>query len=107
MEALERYAWPGNVRELENEVQRLVLLCPPGARVAFHLLSPHLRERAVDKEPEFVSAGLAMQDKLLSYERWLLQQALDRNGGNRSLAAKELQLPRQTLSDRMKKVGLV
>ena len=109
MEALERYSWPGNIRELENELQRLVLLCERGAKIPPALLSPHIRAASVGgtlstaaHTPE--SAGLC--ERLSAFEREILREMLSRYDGNRTLAAKALQVPRQTLNDRIKKLGL-
>src|SRR5262249_11106674 len=33
MRLIEEHPWPGNVRELENTMERMVVLCAPGAKI--------------------------------------------------------------------------
>jgi DNA-binding NtrC family response regulator len=96
MRALLAYAWPGNVRELGHAVERATLLAESGvvrpadfALEVPHGSPPHLEEMSLE-----------------DVERLLITKALDRHGGNVSLAAKSLGLSRSALYRRLERHGL-
>ncbi len=94
--ALLTHSWPGNVRELENEmVQALVR-----ARVADVVGASHLSAQLRGRVPE----GLRGASR--DFERRFLSTTLERNGGNRSRAARSLGLSRQGLYRKLKRLGL-
>ena len=109
----EAYAWPGNVRQLENEVDRLVLLAEDGERVGPDRISPYLRQEA-GQPPAMAratGAGPALEDldvrrHLDGLEISLIRTALQRSDGNRTHAARLLQITRQSLLERMKRCGI-
>jgi DNA-binding NtrC family response regulator len=98
---LEHHSWPGNVRELRNVVERAVLLAE-GPLVEAHdvWLAPPLEEAPQFRLPE---AGL----DLAQLERSLVGQALARAAGNRTRAARLLNISRDQLRYRLEKFGLV
>ncbi|MDI4658872.1 sigma-54-dependent transcriptional regulator [Xanthobacter autotrophicus] len=80
--------WPGNVRELKNAAER-------------HMLG--------FLAPDFAAGGAAAPglDALLDrVERLVIEDALKASGQRISAAAQALSIPRKTLSDRMKRLGL-
>ena len=96
MRALLAYAWPGNVRELGHAVERATLLAEGGvvrpvdlALEAPQASPPHIEEMSLE-----------------DVERLLITKALDRHGGNVSLAAKALGLSRSALYRRLERHGL-
>jgi DNA-binding NtrC family response regulator len=105
-EALDRlcaYHWPGNVRQLENAVEMAVVLsgdrmslCPadfPLPAATSRKLMP-----AIPCAPALVpEGGLDFDAALANFQRALLEQALDRSGGNKTLAADLLRMKRTTL----------
>lgn len=97
--ALQRYDWPGNVRQLENEVQRAVLVCEGDVVDAQDLACTRLVATAGAPE----SSNLA---GLEAMERNAIITALERTGGNKAAAARELGVTRQTLYNKMKHYGL-
>ncbi len=101
----EHYSWPGNVRELRCVVERL-LASNTASRLSPRALPDEIRcPRAPNHEGipfQLPPEGL----KLEELERDLIRQALDRQGGNRTHAARMLGLSRQTLLYRMQKHGL-
>ena len=96
-EALTRYRWPGNVRELEHAVERASLLCAGGVIEADDL---RLRGRTAGTTTDLESMSLA------DAERFLIERALGRCGGNVSEAATELGVSRSALYRRLERYRL-
>ncbi len=104
-EALARlcaHDWPGNVRELENSIEMAVALS--GDRDVLYALDfPSLPNQqpvvAVENPATFLlpENGLDLEGVIRDFERSLLEQALARTGGNKTLAADLLRLKRTTL----------
>ena len=100
----DRYGWPGNVRELENAFERMVVLSR-GEQLAVQSLPDKVR--GAGDPPAAGGFKLPPQGiRLDELERDLLRQALERHGGNRTRAARDLGLTRNTLLYRMQKHGL-
>jgi two-component system response regulator HydG len=90
--------WPGNVRELENTLERLVALSPDGQLDLSLLESP--------TQPDQSVTPFGLRERVEAYERGLLVEALRLCRGNRSEAARRLELSRATLHDKLKKYGI-
>ena len=100
----DRYPWPGNVRELENTIERLVVLSRDDQ---LDVQSLPEKMRGIGEAGSATGIKLPPQGvRLDELERDLICQALERNGGNRTKAARELGLTRNTLLYRMQKHGL-
>jgi transcriptional regulator with GAF, ATPase, and Fis domain len=106
---LRLHNWPGNVRELENAVEMAVVLSgdrscltasdfPDPARVPARLLPYALPGRVVSVP----DGGLDYEETISSIERSILQQALEKTGGNKKAAARMLRLKRTTLSAKIR-----
>jgi sigma-54-dependent transcriptional regulator len=94
--AMERYHWPGNVRELRHVVEVAMIKADGGPVTADALGFDHdpcERPRRWDE---------AMRDS----RRRLLEAALRRNDGNRTAAARELGISRQTVLYHLRNLGL-
>lgn len=101
MRRLLDHPWPGNVRELGNTVERLVLLAEDGVVSAHDLPeAPRTRQTEAFSLP---AEGMSWEQ----HERSCLRQALDHAGGNRTRAAKLLDLSYKTFLYRLEKHGLV
>jgi len=96
LRAIQGHPWPGNVRELENRVQRAVILA------ADAYLRPD--------DLELAEATPAMTRTLLSAredaERALVIEALTRNAGNITRAARDIDVSRPTFHDLLRKHGV-
>ena len=105
---MQRHRWPGNVRELENAVGHACMMAL-GETIDVGDLPPYLWggewEQASMMAPLPVAAGGEMPG-LEDQEKTLLQQALEKCGGNRTAAARMLRISRDTMRYRMKKFGL-
>ena len=90
------YAWPGNVRELRNVADRFVL----------GLLGNSLTmARGAGEPAPGLPHGLPLQVE--KFERAMIVEELRRNRGDQSATAAALGIARQTLYDKVRKLGLV
>jgi DNA-binding NtrC family response regulator len=106
MAALSAYAWPGNIRELKNALERMVLLEADDAIRLEHLPPEITGVRA----PEPGGLGEALPSgqvrPLAEVERLAIEQALAVCGGNKTRAATQLGISRQTLRTKLKEYAL-
>ena len=94
-QALKRYHWPGNIREFQHAVERAVILCDGKHISSLNFQFPNQNIRT---EANFTN--------LNDMERKTISEALRKNNGNLSKAAKELGLGRTTLYRKIEKYGL-
>ncbi|MBI1172902.1 response regulator [bacterium] len=76
--------WPGNARSLMNEAMRF----------------------AMGLTEDETEPGNGLAEQLARVERSLLEEALRRHGGNATLAAQGLRVPRKTFYDKLTRHGL-
>jgi transcriptional regulator with PAS, ATPase and Fis domain len=100
MARLRSYGWPGNVRELRNLMERAHILAGNQAITEEHVL---LDVGGIARTTGF-EAGEDLN--LDNNARMLIAAALQRSGGNKSLAAKMLGITRRTLYSRLKLLGM-
>lgn len=108
LQRLAKYSWPGNVRQLENAVEMAVVLS--GERTVlvtsdFVLLTEDARKTITvtpDNAVSLPEEGLDFESVIGRIEINLLEQALLRANGNKSLAAEMLGLKRTTLTAKLK-----
>ncbi len=110
MQQLEAYRWPGNVRELENVMERLSLTCT-GPQCSCENLPAELTTATAEPAQSGVIAeppaeGFAMLEELNRIEAHYIRWALERTRGNKSRAAKLLQMSRTTLADHMSRLDI-
>ena len=119
-EYLSRLSWPGNVRQLENTCRWLTVMAP-GQRIRVEDLPPELlatdddNNRGADWEARLkniVEQQLARgEDEIFkkindSFERILIEAALKHTSGRKLDAAKKLGWGRNTLTRKIKDLGL-
>ena len=85
------HAWPGNVRELRNVADRLVL----------GLFGERLNLTA-----DCQAQGRSLPEQVEHFERSILTSELRRQHGDVGLCAKALGLPKQTLYDKLRRLGI-
>jgi len=105
MEVLLDYAWPGNVRELENVLERALVLTE-GDRIAAADLPEAVRvprPTAVLADPD---GDLSVKRRAAELEKYLIQTALERTGGNKTEAADLLDLSPRALRYKVQDYGL-
>jgi len=99
------YHWPGNVRELMNVIERAVALTPSGTVADYSdLRAREPRQRLSAIIPSQPNATL--REMVAEFERTVIAQALERHGGNRTRAARDLGITRQGLSQKIARYGL-
>ena len=101
VQALSTHSWPGNVRELRNVLEGIVLMSnrtgPIGPEEVLALL-PKTRSSSQTEDQSHLS--------LEEIERLHIERVLDASGGNKTQAAKTLDIDYKTLLTRLKKYGL-
>ncbi|MGH8150676.1 MAG: sigma 54-interacting transcriptional regulator, partial [Steroidobacteraceae bacterium] len=115
---LARYGWPGNVRELVNLCRRLTVLAP-GSEIHSEDLPAELTGAAATAEIDWAKALAAwaerqaavgtpplLEEALPEFERVLIRAALKRTGGHRQEAAKLIGWGRNTLTRKLKELGM-
>jgi DNA-binding NtrC family response regulator len=100
MGALKRHSWPGNVRELQNVIERAVILCSEGG-----VLEPaHLGLTERPNAPAGMPASTSQGGEFLTMsemEKRHVLAALERSKGNRTQAAKMLDISIRTLRNKL------
>jgi transcriptional regulator with PAS, ATPase and Fis domain len=99
------YRWPGNVRELRNVIERAMIFSDHAMLSAEEIQpGPNITTGRLSTDTLILpEEGLAFE----SIEKDILQQALDRTGGNQSKAARLLEMSRDTFRYRLEKHGLL
>ena len=101
--ALQTHRWPGNVRELRAVLQS-AMVHASGRIGVRHVIRALGRRGATDPMKE---SGLDPRLGLPEVERAMVLRAHEESGGNLSLAARKLQIPRSTLRDKLRRYGIV
>jgi two-component system response regulator HydG len=97
-----RYNWVGNIRELENTIERAVVLCL-GEQITPRELPPRfLPGSDIHTTSNFSLRGWTLRDM----EREMIKTTLNDTNNNKTLAAKNLGIARQTLINKIKEYGL-
>ena len=109
--AFRRYEWPGNVRELRNVIERAMILEDDETITTKYLPRGLADELRTGSEARVDSARSADRFRLPAdgvsldeVEMSLVRQALERSGGNQTKAAELLDISRDQLRYRMKKL---
>jgi len=119
LEALEAFEWPGNVRQLVNACRRLTVIAP-GREIRLSDLPGELGgaqapARDTDWDEALATWARAaldagqtplLPDAMARFERALIRVALARAGGQRQEAARLLGWGRNTLTRKIRELGL-
>lgn len=108
------YWWPGNVRQLRNEVQRAVAMAQSGDTIEPRHLSQEIIATRLPTGAgapatpgrRSVPTGTTLAAAVEQVEREMIQNAIDRSGGNMSEAARGLGLTRRGLYLKLRRLGL-
>jgi two-component system response regulator AtoC len=103
LRAMVDYAWPGNVRELKNVVERVLLLEAEDEIRIEHLPAELTGRARAGAEPDsFDAFPPASVRPLAELERMAIVHALRVCEGNKTRAAQQLGISRQTLRTKLK-----
>lgn len=108
MKALIDYSWPGNARELENCIERALVLSS-GDTIEMQALPSHIN--SAPKESHIAELGgdpssLSIKERTARLEIDLINRALAHTKGNKTQAAKVLEISHRTLLYKLKEYGI-
>ncbi|WP_245767560.1 sigma-54-dependent transcriptional regulator [Stigmatella erecta] len=105
--ALRAYPWPGNLRELRNVLERSVLLSSRSTlRVEDLQFNGSAIARMLNELPEEAPSAPELHLTLREVERRHITRVLEAEGGHVGRAAQRLGIPRSSLYQRLKSLGL-
>jgi two-component system response regulator AtoC len=99
-ETLGGYSWPGNVRELANFMERTMIFCR-GDVLDLETLPGEIRRKNRDAQQDF-----SLKQAALRLEKEYINKALEVTEGNRTQAAKLLEISLRKLLYKIKEYGL-
>jgi anaerobic nitric oxide reductase transcription regulator len=112
--ALYAYQWPGNVRELENVVSRAVLRASfghtPNQPLTLGAESLNLSDKPqwmAEVPQQSSSRSLPLREQIEEFQRGVILECLQRNGGKWAAAARELGLHRSNMHALARRLGLL
>jgi two-component system response regulator AtoC len=103
LESLARQPWPGNVRELENVIERAIVLAD-GPEIDADFLATVMNVRGATGVVD--DQELSIKKATRSLEADLIRRALGVTQGNRTNAAKLLEISHRALLYKMKEYGI-
>ena len=104
LQALMAYPWPGNVRELENTIERSLVLSENGwiEKDSLPTQITEAAKRRLSGLPDTLSIKVASR----ALEIELIKRALEQTNGNRTHAAKVLEISHRALLYKLKDYGI-
>ena len=104
------HQWPGNVRELRNVMERAAILeqtdeVQPDSLPDFEL-ETQLRSGSSSSGGAEMGFELGFAEAVASFERNMIQKALEQNQFNINRSAEQLKMTRHSLRYRMQQLGL-
>ncbi|MDJ0782461.1 MAG: sigma 54-interacting transcriptional regulator [Desulfosarcinaceae bacterium] len=101
MQKIQQYNWPGNIRELRNAIERAVVM-----REGETIVPDDLPIKQNKRPTEGVTVGLTLEEALNQFKRDFIIMNLKHTSGNRSQAAKIMDIQRTYLSRLISKYEL-
>ncbi len=105
MSFLLAHGWSGNIRELENVIERAMILARDNLITPSELPSSITSRNAI-MSAEDQGRSLSIKKETRRLEMDLIRKALELTGGNRSNAAKILEISRPILISKIREYGL-
>ncbi len=106
-EIFKGYNWPGNVRELRHSIEHAMNLVEGSVidegQLPFQITQLSLQ---YNNPPGKVGLGGGLPEVVRLFEKEIIKNAMQQCAGNVSRAARQLQLPRQTLQYKLKSYGI-
>jgi two-component system, NtrC family, response regulator AtoC len=104
------YNWPGNVRELKNIIERATILCQDEIIQVEHMAIElqNISTKEPISTPE-ITSNVETSDEIVSLqeiEKRHIIKTLEKLNGNKSKAARILEISRSTLREKLKQYGI-
>jgi len=106
MSRLLTYHWPGNVRELENSIERAMVIADDEANLLPEHFEAQMRPQAGVTPGSSAVSGLSLKEAQKVVEKELITRALEKTGGNRTHAARLLEISHPSLLTKIKAYGI-
>lgn len=113
MEYLMKYEWPGNIRELRNIIETAFHLSENNRittkDIKNYFLEKQRHESAYEESlwSDFISENKTLPEYMEAAEKMLIEAALEKCGSDLNKASVRLGVSRQSLKQKMKKLGLI
>ncbi len=101
MSRLLTYHWPGNVRELENAIERAMVLAEDSLLLPENFPPEFIQSRKSDRA-NGLTEGFSLKEAQRVIEKKLITKALHETGGNRTQAARLLEISHPSLLSKIK-----
>ncbi|HRJ84190.1 MAG TPA: sigma-54 dependent transcriptional regulator [Ignavibacteria bacterium] len=105
MKKIKAHHWPGNVRELRNTIRRAVLLTPGNIMEKISITDDVAPKTVYENQAE-ESDNSSFETLTKKAEKDAILSALDESGGNKSKAAKLLNMNERTFYRKLKSLGI-
>jgi two-component system response regulator AtoC len=106
MSLLLKHNWPGNVRELENVIERALVLAEDKLLLPENFPSL-IGEREETDQIDKIFEGYSLKDAQKDIEKMLISKALTKTEGNRTKAAKLLEISHPSLLSKIKTYNIL
>lgn len=106
---LESYSWPGNIRELENVIQRAILMSESDSISAKNISFDMAEVESEDQNLDTLISkfnGASLKSIMEQVEEKVIAQKLVKHRGNVAKTAKELEICKAALYEKMKRHDL-
>jgi two-component system response regulator AtoC len=100
MSRLLEYSWPGNVRELENSIERAMVIADGAILLPEHFPAGIIGNNG--SQPPGIFNGFSLKDAQKVLEEKFITRALEETEGNRTRAAKLLEISHPSLLTKIK-----
>jgi len=101
MSRLLEYSWPGNVRELENSIERAMVIADDLLLLPEHFPAEMMQNNGHKRSDDMFN-GFSLKDAQKIMEKKFITRALEETEGNRTRAAKLLEISHPSLLTKIK-----
>jgi two-component system response regulator AtoC len=105
MARLLEFQWPGNVRQLENAIERAMVIADDSLLMSEHF-AVEMKSNDMRSREDSVFEGLSLKDAQKVVEKKLISRALNETEGNRTRAARLLEISHPSLLSKIKAYGI-